>query len=163
MEAEILKYLENQIATLKELHQLLKEEHQAVAVLDTALMDQLNLKKEEVQERQRKLSVEGRKLIEKLAVQLRMPLDSQLGQLVARMETASKPALITQLSLVKELAAEVKAAASENKGMLERFLGTVNESLGFLLRVLNTSNQYGSTGSYIQRAQAGAVMVNREA
>jgi flagellar biosynthesis/type III secretory pathway chaperone len=163
MESEITKYLEEQIATLKELHQLLKEEQQAVAVLNTARMDALNLEKEAVQERQRKLSAAGRKLVETLAQQLKLPIDTPLGQLIAKLDTASRPGLQTLLKQVKDLAAAVQSAANENKGMLERFLGTVNESLGFLLRVLNTSNQYGSTGSYIQRTQAGAVMVNREA
>jgi flagellar biosynthesis/type III secretory pathway chaperone len=163
MESEITTYLEEQIVTLKELHQLLKEEQQAVADLDTARMDALNLQKEAVQERQRKLSAAGRKLVEKLAQQLKLPADTPLGQLIAKLDAGPKSGLQAKLNQVKDLATAVRAAANENKGMLERFLGTVNESLGFLLRVLNTSNQYGSTGSYIQRTQAGAVMVNREA
>lgn len=64
---------------------------------------------------------------------------------------------------VQENGVAVNELARQNRGMLERFLVTVNDSLGFLLRVLNTSNQYGSAGTYIQRTQSGAVMVNREA
>jgi len=63
----------------------------------------------------------------------------------------------------KQGGSAVSVLANQNRGMLERFLGVVNESLGFILRILNTSNTYGVRGTYLSNVQAGAVMVSKEA
>jgi hypothetical protein len=57
----------------------------------------------------------------------------------------------------------VALLAEQNRVMLERFLGVVNDSLAYILRILNTSNTYGVRGTYLSNTQAGAVMVSREA
>ena len=163
MEAEINKYLAEQEIVMTELLQLLREEQKAISLLDTAKMDELNHLKENAQERQRKLSILGREMISTLAGRLNLPNSSTLSDLIGRLDPKSRLPLEQQQGRIVELARLIKEVANENKGMLERFLGTVNESLSFLLRMLNTSNQYGSSGNYVQRTQSGAVIVNREA
>ena len=64
---------------------------------------------------------------------------------------------------IKQCSSSVSVLANNNRTMLERFLGVVNESLSFILRILNTSNTYGVRGTYLANAQAGAVMVSKEA
>lgn len=160
---DLKTYLTNQIAALQELYQLLQDEQQAAAALDTVRMDELNRLKEDVQQRQRRIIDEGRQAIAVLAREYGLPPETSLSRLIERFENAQKAELLVLQKDAAEMAARVRQAAQENQGLLERFLGTVNESLGFLLRVLNTSNQYGATGGYVPRVQAGAVMVNREA
>ena len=160
---DLKNYLTNQIAALQELHQLLQDEQQAMVALNTTRMDELNQLKEDVQRRQRKIIDEGRQAMNVLAREYGLPPETSLSRLIERLDNSQKPELLVLQKDASEMAIRVRRAAQENQGLLERFLGTVNESLGFLLRVLNTSNQYGSTGGYVPRVQAGAVMINREA
>lgn len=161
--ADLKDYLANQITALEELQQLLQDEQQAVATLDTAKMEVLNQQKEQAQERQRKIIDTGRQTISVLAREYGLPSETTLSRLIERIETQQKAELLVLQKEAAERANRVRVLAHENKGMLERFLGAVDESLGFLLRVLNTSNQYGASGAYVARRQSGAVMVNREA
>jgi len=98
-----------------------------------------------------------------LARQLGSTPVKSVSELLPKLPREAAAELAPLQRQVQESGVAVNQLARQNRGMLERFLGTVNESLGFLLRVLNTSNQYGSSGTYIQRTQSGAVMVNREA
>ena len=160
---DLKTYLTHQIAALKQLNRLLLDEQQAVASMNTGKMEELNLQKEEVQDHQRRIIEEGRQAITVLAREYGLPADTTLSRLIERFDQKQKAELLVLQKEAAESATKVRLLANENRGMLERFLGTVNESLGFLLRVLNTSNQYGASGSYVQRSQAGAVMVNRKA
>lgn len=159
---DLKTYLTSQVAVLRELGQLLQEEQRAVAALDTGRMDALNLQKEAVQERQRQIIDEGRRVFGLLASSFGLPAETSLSRLIARFDRQQQPELLVLQKEAAEAATRVRSLAHENQGMLERFLGTVNDSLGYLLRVLNTSNQYGASGGYVQRRQDGAVMVSRE-
>jgi len=63
---------------------------------------------------------------------------------------------------LQEAGSAVKELAVQNRAVLERFLGTINESLGFLTRILNSSSFYGANGTY-RTERTGAMIVNREA
>lgn len=160
---DLKNYLENQLSALRDLHNILQEEQKAVISLDTDRMGQLNIRKEEIQDRQQSMVAEGRRIISSVAIKMGLPADTSLSRLIERLDRSEQPELMILQKDVVEMAAQVRQAAGENSGLLERFLGTVNESIGFLLRVLNTSNQYGASGSFIPRIQSGAVMLNREA
>lgn len=155
--------LQEQLAVFTDLRQLLQEEQQAIVALDTARMEQLNLLKEPVVMRQFKTADALRDAIGVLARQAGGTPVKTVSELLPKLPKEAAAELAPLQQKVQETGVAVNQLARQNRGMLERFLGTVNDSLGFLLRVLNTSNQYGSAGTYIQRTQSGAVMVNREA
>ncbi|MGE3551218.1 MAG: flagellar protein FlgN [Geobacter sp.] len=155
--------LQEQLAVFTDLRQLLQEEQQAIMAVDTARMEQLNSLKEPVVMRQFKTADALRDAIGVLARQLGSTPVKSVSELLPKLPREAAAELAPLQRKVQESGVAVNELARQNRGMLERFLGTVNDSLGFLLRVLNTSNQYGAAGTYIQRTQSGAVMVNREA
>lgn len=159
----LIRALQEQEAVFSELLRLLQAEQQAIIDLDTARMDQLNNEKEPVVARQFRAADALRDAIAVLARQAGGASSQNVTELLQRLpkELAQQ---ITPLQMrVQETGVAVHRVALYNRGLLEQFLGTVNDSLGYLLRVLNTSNQYGASGAYVQRQQAGAVMINKEA
>lgn len=154
--------LQEQLAVFKELNGLLLEEEAAIVNLDTERMDQLNSLKEPMVARQFRAADGLRALLASTRQAGGQPAKN-VSELVQRLPREAARELATLQQAVQEAGGVVHRQANRNKELLERFLGTVNDSLGFLLQMLNTSNQYGASGTYIQRAQAGAVMVNREA
>lgn len=160
---ELIRYLAMQQASLQELHSLLKEEQRAITAVDTERMNEINILKETVHQRQRSVMLEGQQVVAALAKKLALPKNVTIGQIIERLDPRQQAELHLLQNGVAELAARVMEVATDNKKMLERFLSTVNESLGFILRVLNSSSIYGSSGSYLQHNRTAAMMVNREA
>jgi hypothetical protein len=126
-------------------------------------MEQLNSQKEPVVARQFRAADALRDAIAGVSRQFGGSPVKTVTDLLQKVPKDVAQELVPLQKAVQEAGAAVHQQAQHNHGLLERFLGTVNDSLGFLLRVLNTSNQYGASGTYVQRTQAGAVMVNREA
>ncbi len=157
------KALQEQLAVFGDLQRLLGEEQQAVVELDTARMELLNSQKEPVIARQMLAADLLRDAIAGLSRQSGGVAAKNVSELLQRLPRESTKELAALQQAVQESGAAVHRQAQHNRALLEPFLTTVNDSLSFLLRVLNTSNQYGASGSYLQRTQAGAVMVNREA
>lgn len=155
--------LQEQLAVCGDLQRLLEDEQQAIVGLDTTRMGQLNSQKEAVIARQMRAADALRDALATLSRQSGGALAQHVSELLPRLPRESAKELAALQQAVQASGAAVQAQAHYNRGLLEPFLATVNDSLAFLLRVLNASNQYGSSGSYLQRAQAGAVMVNREA
>ncbi len=139
--------LEEQLAVFTELGTLLQEEQQAIAALDTNRMEQLNRQKEPVVARQFRAVDALRSAMAVLSRQTGGGAAPTLSDLMARLPKDAQMGLAGLQKAVQEAGARVHGLAQENRGMLERFLGTVNDALGYLLRVLNTSNQYGSSGT----------------
>lgn len=159
----LVEILKEQLAVMRELQLVLQEEQQAISGLDTASMELLNGQKELLVARQRTIAEQLRQGLAETAVQLGLPSSATLSEVVSKMPQSMRgEAEPLQLS-AKELGSAVSVLANQNRGMLERFLGVVNDSLGYILRILNTSNTYGVRGTYLSNIQAGAVMVNREA
>ncbi len=160
---ELIRYMAMQQASLQELHSLMKDEELAIIALDIEKMQELNILKESAHQRHRSILMEGQQLISSIAKQTGLKQDVRLSQVIEKME----PGLQAELSMLQngliEIAGRVKELAKNNRQMLERFLGTVNESLAFILRVLNSSSMYGSSGVYLQQQRTAAMMVNREA
>lgn len=161
--ATLMAAMQEQLAVFEELHKLLQEEQQAIVNLDTGRMDRLNREKEPVMARQFRAADALRDAIAGMARQAGVPPVKTVSELLHKLPKEASYELAPVQKVVQEAGAAVHQLAQYNRGLLEQFLGTVNDSLGYLLRVLNTSNQYGASGTYIQRTQAGAVMVNREA
>jgi flagellar biosynthesis/type III secretory pathway chaperone len=155
--------LQEQLAVFSELNGLLVEEQQAIVNLDTARMEQLNSQKEAVMARQFRAADGLRDALAGLSRQAGGASAKTVSELLQKLPKEAVQQIQPLQQAVQKAGNELQRQAQHNRGLLERFLGTVNDSLGFLLRVLNTSNQYGASGAYIQRSQAGAVMVNREA
>lgn len=155
--------LRDQLAVFNDLQQVLQEEQQAIVSLNTARMEQLNSQKEEIVARQFRAADALRDAIGTLARQAGAAQAKTVTELLKALPKEAADQVAPLQKAVQDAGKTVHERAQHNRGLLERFLGTVNESLGFLLRVLNTSNQYGASGTYTPRSQAGAVMVNREA
>lgn len=155
--------LQEQLAVFKELSGLLLEEQEAIVSLDTTRMEQLNSLKEPAVARQFRAADGLRDALAGLSRQAGGASAKTVSDLLQKLPKEAAKEILPLQQAVQQAGNEVHRQAQHNRELLERFLGTVNDSLGFLLRVLNTSNQYGASGTYIQRAQAGAVMVNREA
>ena len=155
--------LTEQLAVTKELQQALQEEQKAIAALDTVLMDTLNSQKEGLIIRQRQIADTLRSVMSETAVQFGLPNSSALTEIIEKMPPAMKAQVQPLQQAAKQTSSAVSVLANQNRGMLERFLSVVNDSLGFILRILNTSNTYGVRGTYLSNTQAGAVMVSKEA
>jgi flagellar biosynthesis/type III secretory pathway chaperone len=155
--------LQEQLDVFKELNSLLLEEQEAIVSLDTVRMEQLNSLKEPVVARQFRAADGLRDALAGLSRQAGGAAAKTVSELLQKLPKEAAKEILPLQQAVQKAGNDVNRQAQHNRDLLERFLGTVNDSLGFLLRVLNTSNQYGASGTYIQRAQAGAVMVNREA
>jgi len=155
--------LGEQVAILKELQQTLQDEQKAIAALDTQLMESLNSQKELLVNRQRIVAETLRRVMSETAVQLGLAPSVTLSEIVEKMSLPMKTQVAPLQQSAKQLGSSVSVLANQNRSMLERFLGVINESLGYILRILNTSNTYGVRGTYLANAQSGAVMVSKEA
>ncbi len=159
----LIEVLSEQLLVAKELQQVLQDEQKAIVSLDTPLMETLNSQKELLVVRQRKVAETLLAVMSETAGQLGLPASATLTEVVAKMPASLQVQLEPVQQQVKQTSAAVSLVATQNKAMLDRFLGVINESLGFILRILNTSNTYGVRGTYLSNIQAGAVMINREA
>jgi flagellar biosynthesis/type III secretory pathway chaperone len=159
----LIEVLSEQLLVAKELQQVLQDEQKAIVTLDTPLMETLNSQKELLVTRQRKVAEILLAVMSETAGQLGLPASATLTEIVAKMPASLQVQLEPVQQQVKQTSAAVSLVATQNKAMLDRFLGVINESLGFILRILNTSNTYGVRGTYLSNIQAGAVMINREA
>jgi len=155
--------LSEQLVVLKELQQTLQDEQKAIANLDTPLMEALNSQKELLIIRQRTVTETLRTVMTETASQLGLPTSATLSEIVEKIPASMKAQVEPLQRAVKHAGSAISVLASQNRGMLERFLTVVNDSLGFILRILNTSNTYGVRGTYLANTQAGAVMVSKEA
>ncbi len=155
--------LTEHLQLLNDLHQTLQDEQKAIVAIDTKLMESLNCHKEQLIVRQRKVTETVQGVMAKTAVQLGLSPSATLSEIVCAMPPEMKIEVQPLQQAIKQAAADVSLLASQNRSLLEKFLGVVNESLSFILRILNTSNIYGRSGTYITNIQAGAVMVNKEA
>jgi len=155
--------LGEQLVILKELQQTLQDEQKAIAVLDTQLMESLNSQKELLVNRQRVMAETLRSVLSDTAGQYGLAPSATLSELIEKMPASMKGQVEPLQRAARQAGSQVSVLASQNRGMLERFLGVVNESLGYILRILNTSNTYGVRGTYLANTQSGAVMVSKEA
>ncbi|ACD96982.1 flagellar protein FlgN [Trichlorobacter lovleyi] len=155
--------LSEQLMVLNELQKTLNDEQKAIANLDTPLMEVLNNQKELLIARQRTIAENLRAALTETAGQLGMPPSVTLSEMLEKMPASMRARVEPLQQAVKQTGSAVSVVANQNRGMLERFLGVVNESLSFILRILNTSNTYGVRGTYLNNTQSGAVMINREA
>lgn len=155
--------LTEQLAVTQELQQVLQDEQKAIVGLDTVLMETLNSQKELLIINQRRITESLHGTMSATASQLGLPSAATLTEIIAKMPPAMQAQMLPLQQTVKQAASAVSVLANQNRGMLERFLGVVNDSLAFILRILNTSNTYGVRGTYLSNVQSGAVMVNKEA
>ena len=155
--------LGEQVTILKELQQTLQDEQKAIAALDTQLMESLNSQKELLVNRQRVMAETMRSVLSDTARQYGLAPSVTLSELIEKMPISMKGQAESLQQAARQVGSQVSVLANQNRGMLERFLGVVNDSLGFILRILNTSNTYGVRGTYLSNTQAGAVMVSKEA
>lgn len=159
----LVELLKEQLTVMRELQQVLQEEQQAISGLDTASMELLNGQKELLVARQRTIAEQLRQNLTETSVQLGLPASATLSDIISKMPNSMKVELEPLQQAAKQAGSAVSVLANQNRGMLERFLGVVNDSLGYILRILNTSNTYGVRGTYLSSVQAGAVMVSKEA
>jgi flagellar biosynthesis/type III secretory pathway chaperone len=152
-----------QTKILKELQQTLEDEQKAIAALDTQAMEALNSQKEQMIQRQRLMTETLHGVLSATAVQYGLTSSSTLSEVIEKMPLSIRGQVEPLQQAARQAGLEVSLLANQNRGMLERFLGVVNDSLGFILRILNTSNTYGVRGTYLSNAQSGAVMVSKEA
>lgn len=155
--------LTQQVAALQELQQVLQLEQKAIVDLDTAEMELLNSRKEELLIRQRAVADTLRQTMSETAAELRLPGSATLTEIIDAMPASMKAQVQPLQQTARQTGSSVSVVAGQNRQMLEQFLGVVNDSLGFILRILNTSNTYGVRGTYLPNHQAGAVMVSKEA
>jgi len=159
----LAEVLTEQLTVLKELQQALQDEQKAIVNLDTTLMEAMNSQKEQLVARQRRVAETLRIVMAETAAQFGLSPSVTLSEIVEKMPPVMKAQVEPLQQAAKQGGSAVSVLANQNRGMLERFLGVVNESLGFILRILNTSNTYGVRGTYLSNVQAGAVMVSKEA
>lgn len=152
-----------QTTILKELQQTLQDEQKAIAALDTQLMEALNSQKEQLLSRQRTMTETLHSVLSDTAGQYGLAPTATLSELIEKMPASVKGQVAPLQQTARQTGTAVSVLANQNRAMLERFLGVVNDSLGFILRILNTSNTYGVRGTYLSNTQAGAVMVSKEA
>ena len=155
--------LTEQLTIMRELQQVLQEEQKAIAGLDTTLMDTLNSQKEGLIISQRRIADTLRSTMSETAGKLGLPPSATLTEIIEKIPPAMRSQIQSLQQAAKQTGSAVSVLANQNRGMLERFLSVVNDSLGFILRILNTSNTYGVRGTYLSNTQSGAVMVSKEA
>jgi flagellar biosynthesis/type III secretory pathway chaperone len=152
-----------QTKILKELQQTLQDEQKAIVALDTQAMEALNSQKEQLIQRQRLVAETLHGALSATALQYGLASSATISEVIEKMPLAIRGQIEPLQQAARQAGLEVSVLANQNRGMLERFLGVVNDSLGFILRILNTSNTYGVRGTYLSNTQAGAVMVSKEA
>lgn len=159
----LIGLLDEQMAVCTDLKQLMLDEQQALIALDTVRMEELNSLKEKMVTRQRKTAESLKEAMGRTAHQAGLSANCSLSELVRKLpQETGKRVKSIQDELLK-VGTEVSELAMQNKEMLERFLSTVNNSLGFITKVLNSSNFYGAGGTYLNNDRTGAMIVNREA
>ncbi|MBI2354721.1 MAG: flagellar export chaperone FlgN [Deltaproteobacteria bacterium] len=154
--------LSEQQKLLEELLALLVRETGELTGLHIDAMAEINGLKEDVAARIEAHTTQLRQVIGEALAGAGLPPGATLGDLAALMKKQGDtgiPRLHVELNMLAE---RVRQAAAMNREIAERFAATVNQSLGFLARILNQSNLYGVSGGYQQRP-AGAVMINMEA
>ena len=159
----LTEVLVEQVNILRELQQTLQDEQKAIAALDTQLMEALNSQKELLVNRQRVMAETLRSVLSDTAGQYGLASSATLGELIEKVPASMRGQLEPLQQAARQAGSLVSVLANQNRGMLERFLGVVNESLSFILRILNTSSTYGVRGTYLSNVQTGAVMVSKEA
>ncbi len=159
---ELAAALAEQLAVCAELRKLLLDEQKAMSTLDTSFLEAINSSKEQIVSRQRKATDQLRNVLGRLARHAGIPADSSLSELLNTLPKDAVQQLAPLQKQLQEAGSAVKELAFQNRAVLERFLGTINDSLGFLTRILNSSNFYGANGAY-RKEQTGAMIVNREA
>ncbi len=152
-----------QLAVVKELQQTLQDEQKAIADLDTGRMESFNVQKELLVKQQQKIVTELKIVMAETARQLALPAASRLSVLIDKLPADARQKLGPLHQDLTETGSQVAYLADQNRFMLERFLGVVNDSLGYIMQILGTSNTYGARGNYLANLQAGAVMVSKEA
>lgn len=152
-----------QLAVVKELQQTLQDEQQAIAELDTVRMESFNAQKELLVTQQRKIVTNLKMVMSEISKKLALPASSRLSVLLEKSPQDVRRKLEPLQQDLAETGGQVAQLADQNRFMLERFLGVVNDSLGFIMQILGTSNTYGARGNYMANIQAGAVMVSKEA
>lgn len=155
--------LTEQLEICTELKRLMLDEQQAIVALDTARMEELNNLKEQTVLRQRRSAEALKNAMGQLARQTGRDAKSPLSDMIRALPAEAAKKLIAVQKELQQTGADVTELARQNKEVLERFLGTVNTSLGFITRVLNSSNFYGAGGTYLNNERTGAMIVNREA
>jgi flagellar biosynthesis/type III secretory pathway chaperone len=159
----LIDVLSEQLTVLKELQQTLQDEQKAIVNLDTTLMETLNTQKELLIDRQRVITGMLHTVMTETASQFGLPISVTLSDIIEKMPAAMKAQVEPLQKAAKQAGSAVSVLANQNRGMLERFLEVVNDSLAYILRILNTSTTYGVRGTYLANSQSGAVMINREA
>nr|BAO02567.1 FlgN family protein [uncultured bacterium] len=159
----LVDLLTEQLTVMQELQQVLQDEQKAIIKLDTTLMETLNSQKEQLIASQRRLADALRVSMSETAGKFGLSPSATLSEIIEKMPTAMKSQIVPLQQAAKQTGSAVSVLANQNRGMLERFLGVVNDSLAYILRILNTSSTYGVRGTYLANTQSGAVMVNREA
>jgi flagellar biosynthesis/type III secretory pathway chaperone len=159
----LTEVLTEQLLVLNELQLALQDEQKAIVNLDTKLMEAINSQKEQLVTRQRRVAETLRTVMAETAAHFGLSSSATLSEIVEKMPLALKSQVEPLQQATKQGGSVVSVLANQNRGMLERFLGVVNDSLAFILRILNTSNTYGVRGTYLSNQQAGAVMVSKEA
>jgi len=159
---ELAAALAEQLAVFTELKQLLLDEQKAMSTLDTPFLEAINSSKEQVVIRQMKATDQLRNVMGRMARQAGVPVDSSLSDLLHALPKDAVQQLAPLQKQLQEAGSAVKELAVQNRAVLERFLGTINDSLGFLTRILNSSSFYGANGTY-RTERTGAMIVNREA
>ena len=155
--------LATQAALLEELLALLERETPELAGISLDAMTEINGLKEGVVARIDEHTAPLRQAISQTAVSLGLPLDAALGEVAAllgRQGNKEIPRLHRELN---RLAERVRRVATLNREIAERFVSTVNNSLDFVVQILNQSSVYGASGGYQRRQVSGAVMINRKA
>lgn len=158
----LAEVLTEQVALLQELQQNLQDEQKALVDLDVTAMESLNSTKEQLLARQRVVADSLRQTMADTAVKVGLAPSASLSELIEALPTSMRSQIMPLQQVAKQAGSAVSVLASQNRGMLEQFLGVVNDSLAFILRILSTSNTYGVRGTYLNNSQSGAVMINRE-
>lgn len=158
---ELTNALSLQLGLLEELIALLERETPELAEIHLDAMAEINGLKEDVVARIEAHTAPLRRLIEEAAAGLGLPPDASLGEVAALVMHQGNTDVQRLHRELNRVAGRVQEVAATNREIAERFVATVNNSLNFLVHILNQSSTYGASGGY-QRPQTGAVMINRK-
>jgi len=160
--ADILKeILIGQLSLFKELHDLLELETAQLAAMNVHAMQESNEVKMVLLAQ---IDTFNSKLRNTFLIN-RGGQDSSagtsLGELIASLSTRHKE-LGHLYQQNKNMASSVQKVATVNGAISERFIKTLRKAQAFLARNTQTSNMYGATGRFTQRAFT-PTMINRKA
>ncbi len=159
---ELIASLEIQLQLLEELYALLKREAGELSEIRLDAIAEINLLKDDVAGRIEAHSNLLRKEIAVAASCEGLQSETTLGELAALYKQKGFNKVSALHEDLNSTARGIKEAVSLNRTIAERFAVSVSGSLELLMRVINQSNTYGSSGAYQQKL-TGAVLVNREA